>query len=67
MTSGLSPSKADRDMDHWHNKAAWDRLAIIGDRLAKPAREIDFENPLQSVDGPGWLGDSIVGLSLIHI
>ena len=61
MTSGLSPSNADLDMDHWHNKAAWDRLAIIGDRLAKPAREIDFENPLQSVDGPGWLGDSIDG------
>ncbi len=61
MTSGLSFSNADRDMDHWHNKAAWDRLAIIGDRLAKPAREIDFENPLKSVDGPGWLGDSIAG------
>lgn len=61
MTSGLSASNTDRDMDHWHNKAAWDRLAIIGDRLAKPAREIDFENPLKSVDGPGWLGDSIEG------
>ncbi len=48
-------------MDHWHNKAAWDRLALIGDRLAKPARAIDFENPLASVDGPGWLGDSIEG------
>lgn len=48
-------------MDHWHNKAAWDRLALIGDRLAKPAREIDFDNPLRSVDGPGWLGDSIAG------
>ena len=61
MTSGLSSSNADRDMDHWHNKAAWDRLAIIGDRLAKPAREIDFEKRLISVDGPGWLGDSIAG------
>jgi len=61
MTRGLSFSNPDRDMDHWHNKAAWDRLAITGDRLAKPAREIDFANPLKSVDGPGWLGDSIAG------
>ena len=61
MTSGLSSSKADRDMDHRHNKAAWDRLAVVGDRLAKPARDVDFENPLKSVDGPGWLGDSIAG------
>ncbi len=48
-------------MDHWHNKAAWDRLAQTQDRLAKPARDVDFINPLKSVDGPGWLGDSIVG------
>jgi SAM-dependent methyltransferase len=48
-------------MDHWHNKAAWDRLAQTQDRLAKPARDVDFVNPLKSVDGPGWLGDSIAG------
>jgi SAM-dependent methyltransferase len=48
-------------MEHWHNKAAWDRLAQTQDRLAKPAREVDFQNPLKSIDGPGWLGDSIVG------
>jgi len=41
---------------HWHNKAAWDRLAKKQDRLARPAREIDFADPLASVDGPGWLG-----------
>ena len=48
-------------MDHWHNKAAWDRLAKTQDRLARPARDVDFENPLRSVDGTGWLGDSIAG------
>jgi len=48
-------------MDHWHNKAAWDRLAKTQDRLAKPARDKDFVNPLKSVDGLGWLGDSIAG------
>ena len=46
---------------HWHNKAAWDRLAKKQDRLARPAREIDFADPLASVDGPGWLGGNIFG------
>ncbi len=47
--------------DHWHNRAAWNRLAEKQDRLAKPARDVDFANPLQSVDGPGWLGGNIRG------
>lgn len=47
--------------DHWHNRAAWDRLAKKQDRLARPARDVDFANPLQSVDGPGWLGGDIRG------
>ena len=46
---------------HWHNKAAWDRLAKKQDRLARPAREVDFADPLASVDGPGWLGGNIFG------
>jgi SAM-dependent methyltransferase len=52
----MEPSDA-----HWHNKAAWDRLAKQQNRLAKPAREIDFADPLASVDGPGWLGGNISG------
>ncbi len=47
--------------DHWHNRAAWNRLAEKQDRLAKPARDVDFANPLQSVDGPSWLGGNIRG------
>lgn len=47
--------------DHWHNRAAWDRLAKKQDRLARPARDVDFENPLQTVDGSGWLGGDISG------
>ena len=45
--------------DHWHNRAAWDRLAKQQNRLAKPARDEDFADPLKSVDGPGWLGPDI--------
>jgi SAM-dependent methyltransferase len=44
---------------HWHNRGAWDRLAKTKNRLARPARDEDFANPLQSVDGPGWLGPDI--------
>lgn len=51
--------------NHWHNRAAWDRLAKNQDRLAKPAREEDFRNPLQSVDGCGWLGSSVAGKRLL--
>ncbi|MEM7786004.1 MAG: class I SAM-dependent methyltransferase, partial [Planctomycetota bacterium] len=47
--------------DHWHNRDAWDRLAKNQDRLAKPARQSDFEDPLAAVDGPGWLGQDITG------
>ena len=42
-----------------HNRAAWNRLAKQQNRLARPARDEDFANPLQSVDGPGWLGPDI--------
>lgn len=48
-----------RNTKHWHNKAAWDRLAKKQDRLARPARDIDFADPLASVDGPGWLEGNI--------
>ena len=45
--------------NHWHNRSAWDRMAKQRNRLAKPAREEDFINPLESVDAPGWLGPDI--------
>jgi len=50
---------------HWHNRAAWDRLARKQDRLAKPARDEDFSNPLGSVDGMGWLGGDVRGKRLL--
>ena len=51
--------------NHWHNRAAWDRLAKKQDRLAKPARDEDFNNPLASVDGLGWLGGDVRGKRLL--
>jgi len=50
---------------HWHNRSAWDRLARKQDRLAKPARDEDFSNPLASVDGLGWLGGDVRGKRLL--
>jgi len=51
--------------NHWHNRSAWDRLARKQDRLAKPARDEDFNNPLASVDGLGWLGGDVRGKRLL--
>ena len=51
--------------DHWHNRAAWDRLAKQQNRLAKPARDEDFANPLQSVDAAGWLGPDIANRRIL--
>jgi SAM-dependent methyltransferase len=48
-----------------HNRAAWNRLAAQQNRLARPARDEDFINPLASVDGPGWLGSDIKGKNVL--
>ena len=50
---------------HSHNRSAWDRLAKNHDRLAKPAKDQDFTNPLATVDGSGWLGGDIKGKRLL--
>lgn len=51
--------------DHWHNRAAWDRLAKNQDRLATPARDVDFNDPLAAVDGMGWLGGNVRGKKML--
>src|SRR5690606_12921040 len=35
--------------------------------FAKPARDEEFENPLATVDGLGWLGPSIAGKRLLAL
>ena len=47
------------------NEAAWDQMARQQNRLAKPAREEDFTDPLQTVDGSGWLGGDIQGQTVL--
>lgn len=48
-----------------HNRVAWNRLARDQNRLAKPAREQDFIDPLAAVDAAGWLGADISGKSVL--
>lgn len=48
-----------------HNRAAWNRLAEQQNRLARPAREQDFANPLAAIDARGWLGPNITGKSVL--
>lgn len=51
--------------NHWHNRSAWNRLAKKQDRLATPASDSDFINPLSNVDRMGWLGSSVEGKRLL--
>lgn len=53
------------DPIHQQNARAWDRLAIENAKLAQPARDTDFANPLQTVDPLGWLGKSIAGQNVL--
>lgn len=47
------------------NEAAWDQMARQQNRLAKPARDEDFADPLGTVDGCGWLGGDIRGQAVL--
>ncbi len=40
-----------------HNRRAWDERVRQGKRFAQPATDTDFEDPMKTMDGPGWLGD----------
>ncbi len=50
---------------HEHNKRAWDKRAIRGERFARPAKDEDFVDPLKTVDGLGWLGGDIQNKKLL--
>ena len=52
---------SDDSASRQQNAKAWDALAKRRASLAQPARDVDFRNPLQTVDPLGWLGPSISG------
>src|SRR5690606_33888992 len=47
--------------DHTHNRRAWDQRVQQRGRFTRPAEDETFVNPLQQVDGYGWLGGDIRG------
>lgn len=46
---------------HEHNRRAWDGMVRNRQRFTVPAGDEDFRNPLQTLDGLGWLGNDIRG------
>ena len=48
-----------------HNQRAWNRMVSKKQRFTKPADEKDLRDPLATVDGAGWLGNSIAGKSVL--
>jgi len=47
------------------NQAVYDRMVQSGDPLCRPATDQELANPLATVDGAGWLGESIQGKNLL--
>jgi SAM-dependent methyltransferase len=47
--------------DHSHNRRAWDQRVKQGGRFTRPAEDETFVDPLQQIDGYGWLGGDIRG------
>ncbi|MCP4193969.1 MAG: class I SAM-dependent methyltransferase [Planctomycetaceae bacterium] len=48
-----------------HNRNAWDQLAKHKQRFTRAAKDEEFRNPLQILDGNGWLGGQIEGKQLL--
>lgn len=47
------------------NQQAWDRLADSGSLFARVATDEECRQPLQSLDGRGWLPESVAGLNVL--
>ena len=56
---------SDYSAAHEHNRRAWNARVQRGQRFTRPAEDKDFEDPLATVDGLGWLGGDIRGKALL--
>ncbi|HQZ67263.1 MAG TPA: class I SAM-dependent methyltransferase [Planctomycetaceae bacterium] len=53
-------------MDHRSsNQQAWNQLADSGSLFAKVATDDECRNPLQALDGRGWLPTTVAGLNVL--
>lgn len=50
---------------HTRNRAVWDHLAESGSRFAKVATDDECRDPLGTLDGRGWLPESVRGLDVL--
>lgn len=55
----------DRDRIIEINRKVYDAMANADNPLCRPAKDEELANPLATVDGAGWLGDSIAGSHLL--
>ncbi|MFQ5732108.1 MAG: class I SAM-dependent methyltransferase [Planctomycetaceae bacterium] len=47
------------------NAAAWDRLARTGSQFARVATDEECRRPLETLDGRGWLPESVAGRNVL--
>ncbi len=47
------------------NRRVYDAMAAAKDPLCRPAKDDELSNPLETVDGAGWLGQSIAGRKVL--
>jgi hypothetical protein len=53
-------------VDHLQaNQKAWNQFAESGSLFAKTATDAECRNPLKTLDGRGWLPDSVAGLNVL--
>lgn len=48
-----------------HNRRVWDAMVRKRQRFTKPAKDEEFANPLQTIDGLGWLEGGIQGKQVL--
>jgi len=65
LTSSLC-TKAVSNVDYrTNNQQAWNRLADTGSLFARVATDEECRDPLRTLDGRGWLPDSVAGLNVL--
>ena len=48
-----------------NNRQAWNQLADTGSLFARVATDEECRNPLRTLDGRGWLPESVAGLNVL--
>jgi len=65
MSSTTFHRKSDHVDHRSSNQQAWNQLADSGSLFAKVATDDECRNPLQALDGRGWLPTTVAGLNVL--